>query len=333
MKQLFKLLAVFVACTLLLASCHTMKLTSDVSVELNNSLYYCDNNDYIFSIANGKAEMLDKKTQARSNLIKSPFDTYEEENKVIGITADEKNIYYAVNGDGNGFQIMAIDAATFDEKEIYSENFQADQKQLFGNVLSPKRNFNSGSHLLTFLVIGQQIILLKTDGIYLTRFGSSRITTIYAGTVTSYLSYTHGNLFFISPENNIICYDMKNNTMKSITDHKTIQIFIKNGKLYYINLSDAGQLYSYDIETGQTARLTQTGVTTFTVDDQHIYYADRTQMSHLYQENLDGSDAKCIFPSPVYSVDLFEGYDKLFIMTDSSSPGQYVDFQEIRKAS
>ena len=51
MKQLFKLLAVFVACTLLLASCHTMKLTSDVSVELNNSLYYCDNNDYIFSIA------------------------------------------------------------------------------------------------------------------------------------------------------------------------------------------------------------------------------------------------------------------------------------------
>ncbi len=225
--------------------------------------------DCIYGLNSGKICKISKDKYKIEDLLDDDVKKYIVENEYIFYTSTNDNIlksYSLADGTKNTFDLSNVNQILADESNVYGITYSSSDKSIY------KFNYDGSDKKKL------------TDNIRV-----------------SYAIDTKNNIYFVNKDDSDYIYRISKNggeankvaDIKSVTNNSEPQevngkkyMFIKDKKLYYVNIDDENSLWCYDLETKENNKIISASIEILQNVDDTIFYKINKEMGvYLYNYN------------------------------------------------
>lgn len=287
-----------------LAGCTSNQNIKNYDVYNYSSRQSFENEQYRFYVDDTNLEDIrlvfeDKKTGEIKNLIRNPMQSLTKVETFI--YGNGPYIYY-MKQDFEKFRgfayrflekgkisIVEVDTTTFDERIIFEKNINSYDDSFLGlnSVDSVDPSFYSG--IDAFFLDEKSIYFISQDEIRQVNRLTGKSNVIIQSPLLRSVAFDGQYIYYINGKYQVVKYDTETDSETVFPDIITTYFVLTDTELYFLNRKDQYKIYVMNLNDSSLKELTDKSVLTFTLDDQYIFYENKTD-SKRYRIDRDGQN-------------------------------------------
>lgn len=304
-----------VPCILLTGCENKPEITAEAVYNRHGAYEITDNSGYIFQNDDNRLYMTDKLTDERIEIVRDPFADDTKTVLYNSMFADEKYFYRCEQIHSLSLnrlserteQIVRTDLDDLSETVIYRDKLLEDRSSAYlglGEYIPA--SVSDECSIRSFIVINDDILLEKDDGIYHCKACSDRYNKIIdEKIIAGEWTYFNGLIYYIDEMYRLHCHTITSGNDEIISDKRVSGLYIAGNNIYVRSLSDGGALVRLSIDGEFLDVIAEKSSNCFVVFENDIYYSDDNNNGRLcWIDNTSSriniiSEGVCSFVYPI----------------------------------